>query len=127
MDKLNYCKKCILPNTRPNISYNLKTGLCSVCTQITKPDKINWKKRKRIVNKLYDNGLNSYLYCPKEDPYHRSRWRKDYPKTWYKNFKNLRLGGLKISEIINEYKFKYKDFESILPLHESKVENFPIK
>ena len=45
----------------------------------------------------------------------------------YKNFKDLKLGGLKISEIINEYKLKYKDFESILPLHENKIENFPIE
>ena len=58
---------------------------------------LNWKKRKRIVNKLYDNGLNSYLYCPKEDPYHRSRWRKDYPKTWYKNFKNFCINSNKLN------------------------------
>ena len=53
MNKLNYCKKCILPSTRPNISYNPKTGLCSVCTQITKPNvKINWKKRKKEFEKI---------------------------------------------------------------------------
>ena len=53
MNKLNYCKKCILPSTRPNISYNLKTGLCSVCTQITKSNiKISWKKRKKEFEKI---------------------------------------------------------------------------
>lgn len=24
-------------------------------------------------------GLNSYIYAPKDDPYHRSRWREPYP------------------------------------------------
>ena len=53
MNKLNYCKKCILPSTRPNISYNLKTGLCSVCTQISKSHiKISWKKRKKEFEKI---------------------------------------------------------------------------
>lgn len=39
-----------MPNTRPNISYNLKTHLCSVCENIklnkSKNIKIDWKKRK---------------------------------------------------------------------------------
>ncbi len=53
MDKLNYCKKCILPNTRPNISYNYKKRLCSVCEQITKTEeRINWKKRKKEFEKI---------------------------------------------------------------------------
>jgi len=45
----------------------------------------------------------------------------------YKNFKDLRLGGLKIKNLINEYKFKYKDFESILPLQQDKIKNFPLE
>ena len=53
MKKLQYCKKCILPNTRPNISYNYKKNLCSVCGQITKTGKqISWKKRKKEFEKI---------------------------------------------------------------------------
>ncbi len=45
----------------------------------------------------------------------------------YKNFRDLRLGGLKINEIMNEYNFKYKDFDSILPLNEEKLKSFPLE
>ena len=45
----------------------------------------------------------------------------------YKNFKDLRLGGMKISEIMNTYKFKYSDFKSILPLQEDELEKFPLE
>lgn len=45
----------------------------------------------------------------------------------YKNFKELKLGGIKISELMNNYKFKYKDFESILPLQEKQLANFPLQ
>lgn len=29
-------------------------------------------------------GLNTYLYAPKDDPYHRLRWRDPYPKTQWR-------------------------------------------
>ena len=45
----------------------------------------------------------------------------------YKNFKELRLGGIKINELMKNYKFKYKDFESILPLQEKQLANFPLQ
>lgn len=25
-------------------------------------------------------GLNAYIYAPKDDPYHRARWREPYPE-----------------------------------------------
>ena len=64
MNKFYYCKKCILPSTRPNISYNLKTELCSVCAQITKSKvEINWKKRKKEFERLIaKNKKKNYLY-----------------------------------------------------------------
>ncbi len=45
----------------------------------------------------------------------------------FKNFKDLRLGGLKVSEIMNEYNFNYKDFDDILPLQESRLGKFPLE
>ena len=45
----------------------------------------------------------------------------------FKNFKDLRLAGLKISEIMNRHNFKYNDFESILPLQENKLKKFPLE
>ena len=45
----------------------------------------------------------------------------------FKNFKELRLGGVKINELMNDFKFKHKDFESILPLQDKQLENFPLQ
>tara|TARA_A100001015_G_scaffold239553_1_gene272882 strand:+ start:5199 stop:6428 length:1230 start_codon:yes stop_codon:yes gene_type:complete len=45
----------------------------------------------------------------------------------YKNFKDLRLGGLKINDLMNIYNFKYKDFDDILPLKSEELKNFPLE
>ncbi len=34
-------------------------------------------------------GMNTYLYAPKDDPYHRERWREPYPKAGWKELLNL--------------------------------------
>lgn len=37
-------------------------------------------------------GMNTYLYAPKDDPYHRERWREPYPETeWKALLKLIRL------------------------------------
>lgn len=37
-------------------------------------------------------GMNTYLYAPKDDPYHRERWREPYPeKEWEELLKLIRL------------------------------------
>lgn len=40
-----------------------------------------WPAHLRIqyASYLSDLGLNSYLYCPKEDPFLRKRWQEDWP------------------------------------------------
>ena len=43
MHKLEFCKICLIPNTRPNIFFN-KKDICNVCS--TK-NSINWTKRKK--------------------------------------------------------------------------------
>ena len=45
----------------------------------------------------------------------------------YKNISEIKLGGLKINEIIRDYNFKFKDFEPILPLQENKLRKFPLQ
>ena len=45
----------------------------------------------------------------------------------YKNISEIRLGGLKIIEIIRNYNFKFKDFEPLLPLQENKLRKFPLQ
>ncbi|MBI2998579.1 MAG: beta-N-acetylglucosaminidase domain-containing protein [Deltaproteobacteria bacterium] len=37
-------------------------------------------------------GMNTYLYAPKDDPYHRERWREPYPESeWKELLKLIRL------------------------------------
>ena len=50
---MRYCKKCVLPDTRPNVFIN-SSGLCnSKCS--SNPKKINWTKREREFEKLVRN------------------------------------------------------------------------
>ena len=39
----------------------------------------NWDDRKKIAKSVFDKGMNTYLYAPKEDKYHRVCWKEDYP------------------------------------------------
>ena len=48
MKKIIWCKSCILPNTRPNLFIDKKTGFCNVCNPIINATKkIDWNKRKK--------------------------------------------------------------------------------
>ena len=53
--EIKYCKKCVTPNTRPDIDFD-RFGICSACNNhIAKKTKINWKKRliefRKILNR----------------------------------------------------------------------------
>ena len=52
---MNYCKKCVLPDTRPNLSI-LNNDICSACYSHAKRKPHNWKSNKldfiKIVNKI---------------------------------------------------------------------------
>jgi len=39
----------------------------------------DWSVRRAYATFLQTQGLNSYLYCPKGDPFLRKRWREDWP------------------------------------------------
>ena len=78
---MEYCKKCILPNTRPNITLD-ENGICNAST-IDQKEKIDWKKgvaqitpaselhshhnrgSKRMTSfVVQDEGLHFYLRTP---------------------------------------------------------------
>ena len=42
-----------------------------------------WSHRDRleILQFMGDHAMNAYFYAPKDDPYHRERWRDPYPAT----------------------------------------------
>ena len=43
-------------------------------------------ERHRIIDRLAENGMNAYLYAPKEDPFHRVEWRTAWPDEWVREF-----------------------------------------
>ena len=57
---MNYCKKCVLPDTRPNL-FILSNGICTACHSHSNKKKINWKKKekdfKQIVKKIKNKNL----------------------------------------------------------------------
>lgn len=58
---MEYCKNCILPDTRPNLNLNKKKLLCSVCNSLfVENDKINWKQREKDFKKLINSKLKNY-------------------------------------------------------------------
>lgn len=49
---MEYCKQCILPNTRPNLKI-LKDGICNAChSNDAKEDSIDWRKREKEFSQL---------------------------------------------------------------------------
>ena len=42
---INICKKCVLPDTRPNIEFN-SDRICSVCSSEINKNKIDWDKQR---------------------------------------------------------------------------------
>jgi len=48
---LNYCKRCILPDTRPGLTFNAD-GVCSACTNFEERHLIDWKKREEFFEEV---------------------------------------------------------------------------
>jgi|WetSurMetagenome_2_1015567.scaffolds.fasta_scaffold00572_6 hypothetical protein len=47
---------------------------------------LSWGERRLLCDRLGSLSLNTYVYAPKEDPFHRVRWRAPYQATWAKEF-----------------------------------------
>ena len=45
--------------------------------------------RRRLFAFGATRGMNTYLYAPKDDPYHRKLWRQPYPKTKWRELLRL--------------------------------------
>lgn len=59
---MNYCRHCILPDTRPELVLNSE-GICSACTNFEERRKIDWEKRERLFDEVVANAkLNSKGY-----------------------------------------------------------------
>ncbi len=45
--------------------------------------------RLEMIRFMGTIGMNHYCYAPKDDPYHRKKWREPYPEDEYKKLKEL--------------------------------------
>ena len=48
-----------------------------------------FEDRADIIDFCRQNNLNSYVYAPKDDPYHRNKWREPYPADKLAELKRL--------------------------------------
>lgn len=50
---MRYCKKCVMPDTRPGIFFN-EDGICQACLTEAKKDEIDWNARFKELEALCD-------------------------------------------------------------------------
>lgn len=50
---MRYCKKCVMPDTRPGIKFN-EEGICSACQSYERRKSIDWNKRYQELEILCD-------------------------------------------------------------------------
>lgn len=55
---MKFCKRCVMPNTRPGITFNAE-GVCSACQSYDRREMIDWKQRYDELEKL----CNKYRGC----------------------------------------------------------------
>lgn len=62
-EKIKFCKKCVMPNTRPGIKFD-ENGVCEACNNYEKKALINWDKRFKELEALCDKfrGCNGDSY-----------------------------------------------------------------
>ena len=61
--KMKYCTKCVMPDTRPGITFN-EEGVCSACQSHEAKKKTNWDARFKELEALCDKyrGMNGASY-----------------------------------------------------------------
>lgn len=60
---MKYCKKCVMPDTRPGIKFN-EEGVCSACQSFERRKEIDWDMRYKELEALCDKyrGMNGTSY-----------------------------------------------------------------
>lgn len=60
---MKYCVKCVMPDTRPGITFN-EEGVCSACQSFERRKIIDWNKRQTELEELCDKyrGMNGEGY-----------------------------------------------------------------
>tara|TARA_B100001173_G_scaffold311770_1_gene330131 strand:+ start:516 stop:1697 length:1182 start_codon:yes stop_codon:yes gene_type:complete len=61
-NKLKSCNSCQLPETYETIEFD-KKGICNICTDRKfRDNKIDWKKRKKLLDNIIEKNRNKYAY-----------------------------------------------------------------
>ncbi|MEF9919327.1 MAG: N-acetyl sugar amidotransferase, partial [Eubacterium sp.] len=59
---MKFCTKCVMPETRPRLTYD-KEGVCNACEwKEIKENEINWDERQKELEKLCDSIRGKYKY-----------------------------------------------------------------
>lgn len=48
---MNYCKSCVMPDTKPDLSFD-ENGICNACSNFKNRDSINWDERQAEFLKI---------------------------------------------------------------------------
>jgi N-acetyl sugar amidotransferase len=60
---MKYCKKCLYPDTKPQLEFN-DQGICSACTNFNNKSNINWEQKRfeleQILKKFSSKNENNY-------------------------------------------------------------------
>ncbi|MBO83356.1 MAG: flagellin modification protein, PseA [Actinobacteria bacterium] len=54
---MKYCKKCLFPDTKPELSFDVN-GVCDACNYADKKEKINWEQRKNELHEILEKYRN---------------------------------------------------------------------
>ena len=65
---------------------------------------VPWSHQNRLdaFDVMYENNMNTYIYAPKDDPYHRELWKESYPEK----------EEIKLKELIDKAKQTHTHFVS---------------
>ncbi len=87
---MKYCKKCIMPDTRPDQIFN-ESGICNACLSFERNEEIDWNERKKEFEKIINNAKAS-----------KSRWNCVIPSSGGKDstFQALRAKELGLNPIL---------------------------
>ncbi len=56
--QIKWCKKCVLPNTRPNLFID-ESGICNACKNHSSKSIINWESRQEEFSKICEYAKNN--------------------------------------------------------------------
>ncbi len=134
---MNYCKNCIMPDTRPDQIFNDK-GVCNACLSYEhNQKKINWEQRskelEKIISEAKDRSTSWDCVIPSsggKDSTYQALWAKtkglnpvlvtattcDLSLIGRKNLDNLKQLGFDTIEISNDPKIRAKLNKSCLDL-----------